>query len=160
MKDITTYINEVSKGLVQRAYNKATGAQKNRIKKLYKEIYGDDIEKSDVSHIKFNFFDDAKDSDQFSENDIKDAFSWWDQETLNKINNISIYYSYDHEGNSSFIQTGEFEIVIDRKSYKMEYEYDRYDNGKIISSSLKSKDPDTVDIFFYIAELYKEKYNK
>ena len=34
MKDITTYINEVSKGLAQRAYNKATGAQKNRIKKL------------------------------------------------------------------------------------------------------------------------------
>ena len=28
MKDIVTYINEVSKGLVQRAYNKASGAQK------------------------------------------------------------------------------------------------------------------------------------
>ena len=82
MKDIVTYINEVSKGLVQKAYNKATGAQKNRIKKLYKEIYGDDIEKSDVSHIKFSFFDDAKDEDIFSEEDIKEAFSWWDQETL------------------------------------------------------------------------------
>ena len=122
-------------------------------------FYGDDITKSDVSHIEFNFFDDAKNEDQFSKEDIKEAFSWWDQETLNKINNISIYYSYDHEGNASFIQTGEFEIVIDRKSYKMEYEYDKYDNAKILSSSLKSKDPDTANIFFYIAQLYKEKYS-
>lgn len=160
MKDIVTYINEVSKGLVQKAYNKATGAQKNRIKKLYKEIYGDDIEKSDVSHIKFSFFDDAKDEDIFSEEDIKEAFSWWDQETLNKINNISIYYSYDHSGSSTFTQTGSFEIVIDSKSYNLEYEYDRYDNGKILSSSLRSKNPDTADIFFYIAQLYKEKYKK
>lgn len=159
MKDIVTYINEVSKDLVQRAYNKATGAQKNRIKKLYKEIYGDDVTKSDVSHIKFEFYDDAKGGDIFSEDDIKEAFSWWDQETLNKINNISIYYSYDHEGNASFTQAGEFEIVIDKNSYKMEYEYDRYDNAKILLSSLKSKDPDTADIFIYIAQLYKEKYS-
>ena len=107
MKDIVTYINEVSKGLVQRAYNKATGAQKNRLKKLYKEIYGDDIEKSDVSHIKFNFYDDAKYEDIFTHDEIKEAFSLWDQETLNKINNISIYYSYDHSGNSSFTGSGE-----------------------------------------------------
>lgn len=158
MKDITTYINEVSKGLVQRAYHKATGAQKNRIKKLYKEIYGDDIEKSDVSHIKFKFYNDANDTDVFTHDDIKNAFSWWDQETLNKINNISIDYWYDHEGNSSFTQTGGFEIVIDNKSYQMGYVYDKYDNGKILSTSLKSKDTDTTDIFFYIAELYKEKY--
>ena len=158
MKDIITYINEVSKGLVQRAYNKASSAQKNRLKKLYKEIYGDDIEKSDVSHIKFNFFDDAKYEDVFTHDDIKEAFSWWDQETLNKINNISIYYSYEHEGNSSFTQTGEFEIVIDRKHYKMEYEYE-YDYAKILSSSLKNKDTDTTNIFVYIAQLYKEKYS-
>ena len=159
MKDIITYINEVSKVLAQRAYNKATGAQKNRIKKLYKEIYGEDVEKSDVSHIKFNFFDDAKNGNIFSKEDITRAFSWWDQETLNKINNISIYYSYDHEGNASFTQAGEFEIVIDKNSYKMEYEYNRYDNAKILSSSLKSKDPDTANIFVYIAQLYKEKYS-
>jgi hypothetical protein len=159
MKDIVTFINEVSKGLAQRAYNKATGAQKNRIKKLYKEIYGDDVTKSDVSHIEFDFYDDAKYEDIFTHDEIKEAFSLWDQETLNKINNISIYYSYEHEGNSSFIQTGSFEIVIDGKSYKMEYEY-KYDYGKILSSSLKSKDPDTADIFIYIAQLYKEKYSK
>ena len=158
MKDIITYINEVSKGLVQRAYNKAIGAQKNRLKKLYKEIYGDDVTKSDVSHIEFDFYDDAKYEDIFTHDEIKEAFSMWDQETLNKINNISIYYSYEHEGNSSFIQTGSFEIVIDGKSYKMEYEY-KYDYGKILSSSLKSKDPDTADIFIYIAQLYKEKYS-
>ena len=158
MKDIVTYINEVSKSLVQRAYNKAIGAQKNRLKKLYKEIYGDDVTKSDVSHIEFDFYDDAKYEDIFTHDEIKEAFSMWDQETLNKINNISIYYSYEHEGNSSFIQTGSFEIVIDGKSYKMEYEY-KYDYGKILSSSLKSKDPDTADIFIYIAQLYKEKYS-
>ena len=41
----------------------------------------------------------------------------------------------------------------------MEYEYNRYDNAKILSSSLKSKDPDTANIFVYIAQLYKEKYS-
>jgi len=158
MKDIVTFINEVSKELAQRAYNKAIGAQKNRLKKLYKEIYGDDVTKSDISHIEFDFYDDAKYEDIFTHDEIKEAFSMWDQETLNKINNISIYYSYEHEGNSSFIQTGSFEIVIDGKSYKMEYEY-KYDYGKILSSSLKSKDPDTADIFIYIAQLYKEKYS-
>lgn len=47
MKHLTQYINEVSKELAQRAYNKATGAQKNRIKKSYKEIYGDNLDTDD-----------------------------------------------------------------------------------------------------------------
>jgi len=47
MKDITTYINEVSKELAQRAYDKATGAQKNRIKKGYKVAHGEDLDTTD-----------------------------------------------------------------------------------------------------------------
>lgn len=47
MKDIVTYINEVSKELAQRTYNKATGAQKNRIKKLYKAAHGEDLDTAD-----------------------------------------------------------------------------------------------------------------
>lgn len=49
MKDIVTYINEVSKKLVKRAYDKAEGAQKNRIKRLYKAVYDDEIDK-DISY--------------------------------------------------------------------------------------------------------------
>ena len=76
MKDIVTYINEVSKGLVQKAYNKATGAQKNRIKALYKEIYGSDITKSDISNIKF-ILDNKDDREDYygiyTDNDLIDA---------------------------------------------------------------------------------------
>ena len=55
MKDIVTYINEVSKELAQRAYKKAKGAQKNRIKKLYKEIHGKDISIKDPEVGKFAY---------------------------------------------------------------------------------------------------------
>ena len=84
MKDIVIYINEVSKGLAQRAYNKATGAQKNRIKKLYKEIYGTDVNKSDISKIKFNI------DDIHRKNDVRilDNFKLWDQDLLDNIKKI------------------------------------------------------------------------
>ena len=158
MKDIVTYINEVSRELAKNAYNKATGAQKNRLKKLYKEIYGDDVTKSDISHIKFSFSGDAKYQELFTYDDIKDAFALWDQETLNKIHNISFYYEYDRSGRATFMKTGRMEIAIDKKSYSLEWDRDENRSYKILSSSLENKDPDTMDIYTYIAELYKEKY--
>ena len=99
MKDITTYINEVSKALAQRAYNKATGAQKNRIKTLYKEIYGGDVTKSDVSHIKFDYklYSDMS----ISKDDIEDEFKRWNQQSLDGIKKIDIKTS--NNGNGVYI---------------------------------------------------------
>ena len=106
-------INEVSKGLVQRAYKKATGAQKNRIKKLYKEIYGDDITKGDVSHIKFNVHSQFQD-----ENEIINLFKYWDQDTLDNISKIDVD-EYDDGEN-----TYNLDITIDGKTYYANIELD------------------------------------
>ena len=156
MKDLKEYlqINEVSRALVKKAFDKATGAQKNRIKKLYKEIYNDDLEKSDISHINFSFLRDAKGGDIFGEDEIKEAFSYWSQKVIDKIDNITIDYWYSREPGTGH---GGFEITIDGESYKMEVEYEGSE-VTILKTSLKNKDADTADIFFYIAELYKEEY--
>lgn len=157
MKNLKEYlqINEVSRALAKNAFDKATGAQKNRIKKLYKEIYNDDLEKSDISHINFTFLGDAEGGEIFGEDEIKEAFSHWSQEVIDKIDNITIDYWYSRE--PGIISHGGFEIRIDGKSYEMEVEYEG-DEITILETSLKNKDTDTADIFFYIAELYKEKY--
>lgn len=111
MKDITIYINEVSKGLAQKAYNKATGAQKNRLKKLYKEIYGDDIEKTTVDNIKFDFklYADAF-SDSSYESTVKNCFKKWPQHVIDKIKTIKVYTS-DTRSETKI------DIIIDDDSY-------------------------------------------
>ena len=43
MKSLRDYIFEVSKDLAKRAFDKAHGAQKNRIRKLYKQVNGEDL---------------------------------------------------------------------------------------------------------------------
>ena len=156
MKDLKEYlqINEVSRTLAKNAFDKATGAQKNRIKKLYKEIYNDNLEESDISHINFKFLRDAKGGNVFEEDEIKKAFSYWSQKVIDKINNITIDYWYSREPGTGH---GGFEIIIDDESYKMEVEYEG-SKVTILETSLKNKDADTADIFFYIAELYKEEY--
>ena len=119
MKDIVTYINEVSKGLAQRAYNKATGAQKNRIKKLYKEIYGDDVEKSDVSNINFNIDINKYDNDSYLSM-VKSIFSMWSQTAIDSIKNVSI-------SNNGMWGKYTVTIKIDNNEYYLEFEEDKSD---------------------------------
>ncbi len=168
MKDIVTYINEVSKGLVQKAYNKATGAQKNRIKALYKEIYGSDVAKSDVSNIKF-VLDNKGDREDYygiyTDNDlidiVKEELSYWNQNILDKIKEVHI--------NADFSSSGEsVSINIDNKKYWYEGDYGDEDDNEVYSiyttSNIKAynkKNLDGYDTFrTFIARIYKEKYNK
>ena len=62
MKNLIEYINEVSRDLVFRAYNKASGVQKKRIKKLYNELYDADDDLTDK-----NYAENKKIRDQFKE---------------------------------------------------------------------------------------------
>lgn len=168
MKDIVTYINEVSKGLVQKAYNKATGAQKNRIKALYKEIYGSDITKSDISNIKF-ILDNKDDREDYygiyTDNDLIDAvkeqLSRWNQNVLDEIKEVHI--------NADFSSSGEsVSINIDNKNYWYEGDYGDENEYGVYSiyttSNIKAynkKNLDGYDTFStFIAYLYKETYNK
>lgn len=132
MKDITTYINEVSKGLAQRAYNKATGAQKNRIKKLYKEIYGDDVTKSNISHIKFDY--ELYSDMSISKNEIENEFKRWNQLSLDGLKKIDIKTS--NTGNGVFIS-----IKIDDEVFEVSTEYDE-DNDifEVTSSNVEGID--------------------
>jgi len=159
MKDIVTYINEVSKGLAQRAYNKASGAQKNRLKKLYKEIYGSDISESDVSHIKFVFNNQELVDAYGGEEEIKAAFTMWPQNILDNIHKIEFDYDYDASPSYSDNEynDAEFSITIDGKKYYEEYQYSNK-GDKIIDSSLSYKHNEA-NLFEFIANLYKEKYS-
>ncbi len=167
MKDIVTYINEVSKGLVQRAYNKATGAQKNRLKKLYKEIYGSDVAKSDVSHIKFDVTPSEYRVDYYgiyTDNELlrilKTEFSKWSIDILNNIKKIDL--SCSHRKYSE-----EVTITIDDKRYWYSADYDEDSNKEVFpifidDSNLKNFNHkkfdgyDTIPLF--IAKIYKEVY--
>ena len=166
MKDIITYINEVSKGLVQRAYNKATGAQKNRIKKLYKEIYGSDVTKSDVSHIKFILDNKGSRKDYYgiyTDNGLIDItkreLSYWNQTILDKIEEVHINADFYESGESVYID-------IDNKNYWYEGDYGDADVNGVFSiyttSNIKEfnkKERDGYDVFkTFIAYIYKEKY--
>lgn len=164
MKDIVTYINEVSKGLAQRAYNKATGAQKNRIKKLYKEIYGDDIEKSDVSNINFNIDIDEYDNDRYLSM-VKSIFTKWSQTAIDSIKNVSI---------NSNGMWGKYTVTIkiDNNEYYLEFkkEYDGY--LYVTNTNVKGiKDDECVghsnedrpywdSITILLANIYKNIYKK
>ena len=130
MKDITTYINEVSKGLAQRAYNKATGAQKNRIKKLYKEIYGDDVTKSNISHIKFDY--ELYSDMSISKNEIENEFKRWNQLSLDGLKKIDIKTS--NTGNGVFIS-----IKIDDEVFEVSTEYDEDKVMKIFNYNKDNK---------------------
>ena len=164
MKDIVTYINEVSKGLAQRAYNKATGAQKNRIKKLYKEICGDDIEKSDVSNINFNIDINKYDNDIYLSM-VKSIFSKWSQTAIDSIKNVSIT-------NNGMWGKYTITIKIDNNEYYLEFkeEYDGY--LYVIDTNVKGiKDDKRVghsnedrpyldSIIILLANIYKNVYKK
>ena len=132
MKDITTYINEVSKGLVQRAYNKATGAQKNRIKKLYKEIYGGDINKKDVSEI--DFFVDNEELERYElydwtidEDRVKECFENWDQTISNTIERVKLYFEIETSSNWHETELSEYTVYIEIK-LEIKYTEDSYKN--------------------------------
>jgi hypothetical protein len=162
MKDIVIYINEVSKGLVQRAYNKASGAQKNRFKKLYKEIYGDDVEKSDVSKINFNIDIDEYDNDSYLSM-VKSIFSKWSQTAINSIKKVSI---------NSDGMWGEYTVTIkiDNNEYYLEFEkeHDGYlyvtdtnvkgikDNKRVGHSN--EDRPYSDSIIILLANIYKNIY--
>ena len=86
-------VNEVSHGLAQRAWKKASGAQKNRIEKLYKELYGKDVSKGDTSHIRFNIPEDEQRSEvtyNVDESDLARMFSYFDQDVLDKIKEVTL----------------------------------------------------------------------
>ena len=155
MKDIVTYINEVSKGLVQRAYNKASGAQKNRLKKLYKEIYGDDVTKGDISKIDF----DINTNGILDDDDLKNEFKRWSQDVLDKINHIEIEYEDEGTG-ASYGNNFEakWRINIDGSEYYEEYSYDSDGNVKI-KECYPEYEHESPDIWEFIAMLYKEKYS-
>ena len=164
MKDIITYINEVSKGLAQRAYNKATGAQKNRIKKLYKEIYGDDVEKSDVSNINFNIDINKYDNDSYLRM-VKSIFSKWSQTAIDSIKKVSI------NGDGVW---GKYTVTIkiDNNEYYLvfEKEYDDYlyvtdtnvkgiEDNKCVGHSNEDR-PYSDSIIILLANIYKNIYKK
>jgi len=156
MKDIVTYINEVSKGLVQRAYNKATGAQKNRIKKLYKEIYDDDVTKSDISHIDFEI---EATYEYEQEQMIKRGFKQWPQDMLDKIDKVYVEVSDDDEDEL------EYTIYINdngpwRCSWKLKNNSDDFYfyNSNFISKKKAGNYPNVELIIAYIYE-YAKKHN-
>jgi len=164
MKDITTYINEVSKELAQRAYDKATGAQKNRIKKLYKEIYGDDVEKSDVSNINFDIDINKYDNDSYLSM-VKSIFSKWSQTAIDSIKKVSIT-------NNGMWGNYSVTIKIDNKEYYLEFE-EEYDGYLYVTdTNVKGIEDDTRvghsnedrpysdSIIILLANIYKNIYKK
>jgi len=163
MKDIVIYINEVSKGLVQRAYNKASGAQKNRFKKLYKEIYGDDVEKSDISKINFNIDINKYDNDRYLSM-VKNIFTEWSQTAIDSIKKVSI-------SNNGMWGKYTVTIKIDNNEYYLEFEEDKYDGYLyVIDTNVKGiKDgkrvghynedrPYSDSIIILLANIYKNIY--
>lgn len=130
MKSISDYINEaiineVSHGLAQRAYNKASGAQKNRIKKLYKELYGKDVSKGDTSHITFNV---PKDKNFYDENESRMAkrFEYLSQNVLDKIKEVTVTSNVSGEYNENCV----IDIEIDGHSYYAETNWSEDNSGK------------------------------
>lgn len=134
MKSITEFINEamvneVSHAFVQRAYNKASGAQKNRIKKLYQKIYGKDVSKSDTSHIKF-ILDKNKQGDltyEMDERDLADWFIYVPQDIIDKIKTVELtsesyggYYGNDY---------CKIVLKIDNKKYYAEFDWSNGNSG-------------------------------
>lgn len=131
MKSIVEFINEaivneVSHGLAQRAYNKASGAQKNRIKKLYKEIYGKDVNENDVSHIQFNVPKDEQASIYGStdESELAYCFTYLRQDIADKIKEVTL--------TSSDLHNDKYEITldIDDKSYYAVFDWSAGNSGE------------------------------
>lgn len=132
MKSITEFINEamvneVSHAFAQNAWKKATGAQKNRIAKLYKKIYGKDISKGDTSHITFNF---PKNKNFFDDDEsgIAKLFSYLSQNVLDKIKDVTItseMWGGKYENENSLIN-----VEIDGHSYYAETNWSDDNSGK------------------------------
>lgn len=134
MKSISEFINEaivneVSHAFVQRAYNKASGAQKNRIKKLYQKIYGKDVSKSDISHIKFTV-DKNKQGEityHIDEKYLADWFIYLSQDIVDKIKTVTLtsssYGGWRDNDNCKIV------INIDNKKYYAEFDWSNGNSG-------------------------------
>lgn len=160
MKNISEYIiNEVSKGLAQKAYNKATGAQKNRLKKLYKEIYGDDVEKTTLDKIKFDFklYADAFGGSSW-ELTIKNCFKEWPQHIIDKIKTIKVYTSNTRSETK-------IEIIIDNDKYWASFS-DEDDILYVTNTNINNDDFKNEDIYgphifsVIIATIYESYYKE
>lgn len=129
MKSITQFINEamvneVSHGFAQRAWKKASGAQKNRIAKLYKKIYGKDVSKGDTSHITFNV---PKDKNFYGhdESTIAKMFSYFNQDVLDKIKEVTVTSDITGSNNENCSIT----VEIDGHSYYAETDWSEDNSG-------------------------------
>lgn len=118
------YLTEISHQLAQSAYNKAKGAQKNKIKKLYQELYGKDVSKSDTSHIKFTV-DKNKQSEltyNIDERDLAKWFTYISQGIVDKIKTVTLTSS-DYNNNYEIV------LSVDNKKYYAEFDWSAGNSG-------------------------------